>query len=88
MKVGLGVGIPLLAITSLLGVLLLLERRSKQRLIQQVNNMPVNTDAKFVAGDSAGTAALVYELGGTAQPAEMPSKREAVPPNLETTSYS
>jgi hypothetical protein len=83
-KVGTGVGIPLFVIALLLGVLLLFERRSKQKLIQQVNTAPA--DAKIMEAESPRAAAPVYELGGTTDPAEMPSKREATKPL--TSSYS
>lgn len=83
-KVGTSVGIPLFVIALLLGVLLLFERRSKQKLIQQVSTVPADT--KIMEAESPRVTAPLYELGGTADPAEMPSKRDKTKP--ANSSYS
>lgn len=85
-KVGTGVGIPLFVIALLLGTLLLLERRSKQRLIRQVNTAPM--DAKIMEVVSPRAPSPVYELGGSTNPAEMPSKQETLRTNPQNSSSS
>lgn len=85
-KVGTGVGIPLFVIALLLGVLLLLERRSKQKVLHRMNTQSM--DAKVLEIDRPGLVAAVYEPGASADAAELPSKRAALRTKPERSSYS
>lgn len=77
-KVGIGVGVPLLVSALLLLVLWLLERKSRQKLSQQRISEAV---PKRVENESLGMAASIapiYELVGQMEPSELPSKRGTI----------
>jgi hypothetical protein len=68
-KVGIGVGIPLSIIALLLGALLLMEKRSKQRQIG-------NKTFPWAGPSEMITTAPVSELEGATKPYELPLRSE------------